>query len=108
MAKKLSGPQMVIANRLDDGRVVFLDRAGGWSVTPANAAVADDEDAIEALANVAAASVAANKVLSVEVIEATTDENGAPWPAHIKFAMQAKGPSVRADLGYQVALNWEN
>ncbi|MCJ9428488.1 DUF2849 domain-containing protein [Kordiimonas marina] len=106
MAKKISGPQMVIANRLDDGRVVFLTSSGDWSARAADAAVADDDVSVDALRSVASASEAANRVLSVEVIEADV-HNGVPHPAHMKFAMQAKGPSVRADLGYQVSPDWE-
>ncbi len=106
MAKKITGPQMVIANRLDDGRVVFLTQKGGWSNQASDAAVAEEEAGVDALLAAAQKDVAANKVVSVEVIEATT-KDGAPYPSHMKFAMQAKGPSVRPDLGYQVSPDWE-
>ena len=105
MAKKITGPQMIVANRLDDGRAVFLAPDGRWTNLAADAAVASDDTGVEALARIAAAAEAANQVVSVALIEATTD--GIVAPAHIKFAMQAKGPSVRPDLGYQVSPSWE-
>ena len=106
MAKKISGPKMIIANRLLDGRVVFLCRDGGWSAVAADAAVGEDDDTVTGLEALAQKSAAANEVLSVETIEATT-KDGKPFPAHMKFAMQATGPSVRTDLGYQVSHTWE-
>ncbi|MFC3052467.1 DUF2849 domain-containing protein [Kordiimonas pumila] len=105
MAKKITGPQMIIANRLDDGRAVFFTRNGGWSPETDEAAYADD-DGIEALLAEATKSADKNIVLSVEAIGAVLNGDKA-YPAHIKHAMQAKGPSVRADLGYQVSLDWE-
>ena len=50
MAKNLSGDlQVVTANRLDDGVVVFLDDAGEWAPRLDRAAVARDERAGEIL-----------------------------------------------------------
>jgi hypothetical protein len=106
MAKKITGPKMIIANRLLDGRVVFLRKNGSWSVEASKAVVAEDDEAVATIEALAQKSFAANEVLSVETIEATT-KGGKPFPAHMKFAMQALGPSVRTDLGYQVSPTWE-
>lgn len=106
MAKKITGPQMIVANLLLDGRVVFMRADGSWSPVAGDAATAEEDADVEALAALAQKSAAANEVLSVEVVEATT-RDGKPFPAHMKFAMQAKGPSVRTDLGYQVSPTWE-
>lgn len=106
MAKKITGPQMIVANRLLDGRVVFMRADGSWSADASDAATAADAAEVEALEALAQKSAASNHVLSIEVIEAT-ERDGKPFPAHMKFAMQAKGPSVRPDLGYQVSPNWE-
>lgn len=106
MAKKITGPQLIVANRLDDGRAVFLTIAGDWSNKVADAAVAHCDDELQHLLAVAQASEVANHVVSVTAVAA--DLSGeTPSPAHIKFAMQARGPSVRTDLGYQVSPNWE-
>lgn len=105
MAKKIAGPQMIVANRLDDGRAVFLAPDGSWTKVAADAATASDNTGIETLSQIAAAAEAANQVVSVTLVEANTEDTVSP--AHIKFAMQAKGPSVRPDLGYQVSPSWE-
>ena len=107
MAKKITGPQLILANRLDDGRAVFLTSAGTWSNAASDAAVAENEAELDTLMTVAQAADLANIVVSVTPVAADTSK-GAIAPAHIKFAMQARGPSVRADLGYQVSPNWEH
>lgn len=106
MAKRITGPQMIVANRLLDGRVVFMRADGSWSPIAGEAATAENEGDIAVLADLAQQSADSNDVLSVEFIEAT-ERDGKPYPAHMKFAMQAEGPSVRKDLGYQVSPTWE-
>jgi uncharacterized protein YfcZ (UPF0381/DUF406 family) len=106
MAKKVAGPQMFIANMLDDGRAVFLTKNGDWTKEAAKAAVAETEQELETLEALAKAAEADNHVVSVEAIAADTS-GAALKPAHMKYAMQATGPSVRLDLGYQVSPNWE-
>lgn len=106
MAKKIKGPQMILGNRLGDGRVVFYTRDGGWSPETSLAAYAEDEG-VEVLAEKAQASVKDNTIVGTEIIPAKVNDDGTAYPAHIKHVMQAKGPSVRADLGYQVSLDWE-
>ena len=106
MAKKITGPQLILANRLDDGRAVFLTGAGKWSNQAGDAAVAHSQEELQELLGVAQAAEESNLVVSVTPVAA--DISGeAVTPAHIKFAMQARGPSVRADLGYQVSPDWE-
>jgi len=105
MAKKITGPQMILANRLDDGRVVFFTRDGGWSADTTKAAFGEG-DALDALVAEANKANENNLIAGLEVIAAEVEGDTA-YPAHIKHAMQAKGPSVRADLGYQVSLDWE-
>lgn len=106
MAKKITGPQLILANRLDDGRAVFLTVSGTWSNAASDAAVAENEAELDTLMTVAQAADLANIVVSVTPVAADTAGDQIA-PAHIKFAMQARGPSVRADLGYQVSPNWE-
>jgi len=105
MAKKITGPQMILANRLDDGRVVFFTREGDWSADTAIAAYAEG-DALDTLLAEANKSTDNNLIVGTELVGARI-EDGTAYPAHIKHAMQAKGPSVRADLGYQTSLDWE-
>ena len=106
MAKKLKGPQLIIANRLDDGRVVFLTETGSWSVEARDAAIAEDPAAVDTLVERARLASDANHVVDPQPVEAA-QSGGGTVPAHIKHAMQSRGPSVRPDLGYQVAPDWE-
>jgi hypothetical protein len=105
MAKKIKGPQLIIANRLDDGRVVFMTENGNWTADVARAAVADTPEGVEALEAQASTSEKSNLVVDPQAVPAETGD--AAFPAHMKQAMQAKGPSVRPDLGYQVSKTWE-
>ncbi len=105
MAKKITGPQMIIANRLNDGRVVFFTEEGTWSANAENAAYAED-NALDALLSRAQVFSDNNTVIDLHAVAANI-ENGKAFPAHIKAIMQAKGPSVRLDLGYQTSLDWE-
>lgn len=106
MAKKITGPQLILANRLDDGRAVFLTATGEWSKQVADAAIANNEEELASLMTVAQAAEVTNLVVSITPVAADLSGESIA-PAHIKFAMQSKGPSVRADLGYQVSPNWE-
>ena len=106
MAKKIKGPQLIIANRLDDGRVVFMTENGNWTADASRAAIADTPEGVENLETKASISEKNNLVVDPTAVPASAD-NGA-FPAHMKQAMQAKGPSVRPDLGYQVSHTWES
>lgn len=106
MAKKITGPQLILANRLDDGRAVFLTPSGEWSKQVSEAAVANNEEELTGLLAVAQAAEVSNQVVSVTPVAADVSGDTVA-PAHIKFAMQSRGPSVRSDLGYQVSPNWE-
>jgi Protein of unknown function (DUF2849) len=58
-------PEVVTANRLTDGIVVYLDRDGGWTEKLGQARVADTEDETKALEAEAAKAVAARIVVAV-------------------------------------------
>ena len=108
MAKKLRGPQMILSNRLDDGRVIFMKADGSWSVVPEDGAVADTDEGVAELLNLAQVAADDNFIVAPEVVEAKPSETGEGYtPSHIKHAMQTRGPSVRPDLGYQVSVDWE-
>jgi len=105
MAKKIIGPQMILGNFLDDGRAVFFTRDHGWSADTSLAAYGEG-DTLDQLVTEASKAVDANLIVDIEVIGARV-EDGTAYPAHIKHAIQAKGPTVRTDLGYQVSTKWE-
>jgi hypothetical protein len=91
--------KVMSANRLGDGEVVFLDRAGSWSkrIDDALVAAKADEAALKALADRA---VKARLVTALEVIDVAR-ENGRVRPLHIRERIRALGPTVRPDLGKQ-------
>ena len=89
--------QIVTANRLIDGIVVFQDKAGGWSEDFARAAA--HEDTAAALAR-AGEDVAASLVVDPYAIEVEL-RNGHYAPKALREAIRATGPTVRRDLGKQ-------
>lgn len=94
-------PQVVSANRLSDGIVVFLGPDGAW-VEGLQAAALFDKASVEqglAKANADSKANVVIEVLAFEVIE----EAGRRRPAHIRDAIRAAGPTVRRDTGKQAA-----
>ena len=92
--------QIVTANRLADGVVLFLDAAGGWSEDFARAAVyADAAETKAALAH-AEEAVAASLLVDPYGVEVER-RNGHYTPKALREAIRATGPTVRRDLGKQ-------
>jgi hypothetical protein len=87
-------PQMVTANRLDDGVVVYLRADGTWSERCADGAVAGDGAAAEALLHAAEAAVAACLIITPYLIDVALGD-GRPHPLGIREAIRAAGPTVR-------------
>jgi hypothetical protein len=85
--------QMIIANRLTDGLVVFYTDAGGWSVAIADGVVIEDE--AEAARMLAAAKIDEDRCLVVDpnLIDVSVD-GGSPRPVAIREAIRAFGPTV--------------
>lgn len=93
-------PAILIANSLLDGDVVFAS-AGGWTLNPAEASVANDAASAEALASFGAAEFKANRVVDVYLVDVEIDAAGVPVPRHFRERFRTKGPSNRPDLGKQ-------
>lgn len=91
-------PRIVSANDLMIGDVVYLTADGGWTRVLAEAAVATDADAAEALLARAAAQQAV--VVDPYLAEVALDD-GAPRPLHYREVFRTRGPSNRPDLGRQ-------
>lgn len=98
--------QIVIANRLTDGRVVFLTAAPGsrqaeWKLKLAEASVAkDDARAAELLALGTASARDAHQVVEPYLIEVEESPEGLR-PTVYRERIRVLGPTVRADLGKQ-------
>jgi hypothetical protein len=94
--------QTITANRLRDGRVVFLRPEGGWSERVTEARIAADEATAQAMTAAAEGAVAAREVVGpylIEVIEA----GGGPRPARLKERIRAGGPTVPSDFSHRAA-----
>ncbi|GBD44193.1 hypothetical protein HRbin40_01677 [bacterium HR40] len=87
---------ILTANRLRDGRVVFLT-AHGWEESLRTAIVAATEAEQRALEALGAQSVAMCEVVDPYLVEVEV-ENGVPSPLHYRERIRASGPTVRPDL----------
>lgn len=98
---KASDPQMLTANRLVDGDVLYW-KAGQWVLSLRDADVfADAKDADAALAS-AQKFVADNVVVNPYLFDVKTDAKGV-HPVKEREIIRAAGPTVRDDLGKQAS-----
>ena len=90
--------QMVIANALRDGLVVFLAADGHWVNAIADGAVASDTTRAERLAEAAEQAERRCEVIEPELIEIEI-KDGLRQPVQIREAIRANGPIVRGHPG---------
>lgn len=88
---------IVTANRLRDGRVVWLSPRG-WSESLREASVAEREDERRALEALAAQSVAACEVVDPYLVEVERTADGLPLPVRLRERIRALGPTVHPEL----------
>ncbi|MFQ5775006.1 MAG: DUF2849 domain-containing protein [Kiloniellaceae bacterium] len=92
--------KVVTANRLNDGVVVYLDPAGGWSEWIEEARIAHGPEESAELMTLAERADQATRVVGPYLMEVIEDA-GRPRPASNREIIRAKGPTVRTDLGKQ-------
>lgn len=92
--------QVLTANRLSDGEVVFFTRAGDWSPAIDEAALALEPDAAKALEARGLEAVRANMVTGAYLFPAER-RDGRVRASHIRERIRTLGPTVREDLGKQ-------
>ena len=92
-------PDVITANRLADGVVVF-QTADGWSEDFNHAAVSPDAAATKAALARAADDMADNRVVDAYAFAVET-RNGHVVPKALREAIRAAGPTIRRDLGKQ-------
>jgi hypothetical protein len=92
--------QVVIANRLRDGRVVFLTEKDQWALYLEDARVAHNDGDAETIRIAAQRSADDNEVVDPQLIE-VVEEAGGLRPKKLREAIRALGPTVRQDLGKQ-------
>ena len=94
--------QVISANRLGNGIVVYLTADGGWTEQLAGAGVIDGEKQGEAALNVANGAVESCIVVDPYLID-VEDHGGVPRPTRYRELIRALGPTVRLDIGKQAA-----
>lgn len=92
--------QVISANRLRDGLVVYLTTDGGWSEHIADAALLADEAASDAALARAQTDVDARLIVDPYPIDVAL-RDGERQPTRFRELIRAKGPTVRPDLGKQ-------
>jgi hypothetical protein len=90
-------PQMIIANRLRDGAVVFLATNEGWETAIAAGALIDNDADVARLMALAKRHEGECQVIDPQLIDVEV-KDGKPRPTAIREAIRAFGPTVRTDL----------
>lgn len=96
------GSQVVTANRLGDGRVVFLAPGDLWVEEIGRARIAETEDAGKALVAIAEKAVTDRIVVAPYLIEVKA-ENDRVTPTRYREVLRALGPSSHPEFGRPAA-----
>ncbi len=88
--------QMIIANRLMDGRVVFMARDGSWMDSIADGVLIVDESAAQSLFEIGKRGERDCQVVDPCLID-VTERNGVRIPTVYREEIRANGPTVRTD-----------
>lgn len=91
--------QMVTANRLHDGIVVYLAKGGSWATQFADGELLRDKSAADAALVAAEGEVKASRIVGPYLIDVALEE-GAPRPTNTREHIRASGrPTVEAEVG---------
>ena len=93
--------QIITANRLTDGIVVFLGPQG-WVERLVDGTVLSDKASV-ATALARAKGDEANDIVVEPYAIDVVDRNGAAAAKHLREVIRAAGPTIRRDLGKQAA-----
>ncbi|GAB4226603.1 MAG: hypothetical protein Kow0032_04470 [Methyloligellaceae bacterium] len=94
MAKKISGPRIATANRLDDGLVVFLGENGEWLRDYRQARIAFEEEEAARLEAAAQAAARNNIVVDPYLVQIRAEPGAAPELAAHREMLRSLGPTV--------------
>lgn len=97
MAKASTGPKIMTANRLRDGRIVYLGK-NGWVENLADALIAETPEDEARLDTIAQSDVRGRIVVGAYLAQARKGDRG-PEPLSERERIRATGPSVRP-IGY--------
>jgi hypothetical protein len=90
-------PKMIIANRLNDGLVVFLAAEERWETDISAGVLIDAETDAARLLVIAKRHEGEAKVVDPQLIDVEL-RDGRPRPTEIREAIRAFGPTVRTDV----------
>lgn len=94
-----AAPQMVTANRLVDGAVVYLTAANSWSESFADGAVWADKEGADAALGAGEQAVKAQLVVGPYLFEVAVTDQG-PRPASVREHIRAdRKPTSAPDAG---------
>ena len=93
-------PQIITANRLIDGDVVYLTPSHDWSEWIEDAAIAESQEDTDALLAIGQQAETDRVVVGAYEFAVET-EGGKIAPVSVREMIRATGPSVRLDLGKQ-------
>lgn len=93
-------PDVITANRLADGLVVFQAKDATWTEDFNRAAVLADSAATAEALKRAQADEATNLIVEPYAVP-VADRNGHYAPTSLREAIRAAGPTMRRDLGKQ-------
>lgn len=96
-AKIKAATQVITGNRLDDGVVVYLDAAGGWTERLGEARVAEGPEDLEEALAVGKQAEAAQFVVEAYPIDVARDDSGVR-ALRLREDIRAKGPTIRENL----------
>jgi hypothetical protein len=98
-AKSYDLPQMLTANRLKDGDVLYW-KGDGWILTLKDADILPDQASAEAALAAAQKYVTGNQVIAPYLFEVRL-KDGAIRPVKEREIIRAAGPTIRPDTGKQ-------
>ena len=90
MARQFS-TQIITANDLFEGDVIYLTQKGSWSRDIAEAHIGNSPEQIETMLDVANGQ--ASSIVGAYAMNVIIDEHGKPAPAHFREEFRTRGPS---------------
>lgn len=94
--------QVISANRLSDGIVVFRAKGGAWVEQLRDAEILPDAAAVKAALGLVEQDVKANQVIEVAAFEVAVI-HGQVEPVHLRDKIRARGPTTHPLHGKQAA-----
>ena len=91
---------IITANRLSDGIVLFQDNSGGWAEDFAHAAIYADAEATKAALARAKEDEAHDLIVEPYAV-IVEQRNGHYVPKALRELIRASGPTIHPDLGKQ-------